>query len=353
MSTYLWNGTKNVWHQPDNIGRYEFFVPGVVVPLLVTLGINNKVTFLEKWGTGFPNTTGAYELDLSLSSNFSAMWREMHVQTDVFCSGSIILPDKGGRVINVGGWSPDSTYGIRFYTPDSSPGVNGTNDWEENFHELELQTERWYPTISMLPNGSILVIGGEVGSNSAPQANLEILPKPDGGGLVHLDWLERTDPWNLYPFVVVLPSGNLFVAYYNEARITNAVTFDTVKELPNIPGAVNNFLGGRTYPLEGAAVIFPMKAPYTDPLKVLLCGGSTGPSPAAPLDNCVSIEPEVDNATWTIERMPSTRVLACMVTLPDGTFLIANGAHQGVAGFGLASDPNLNAVLDDPCQPVY
>lgn len=41
-----------------------------------------------------------------------------------------------------------------------------------------------------------------------------------------------------------------------------------------------------------------------------------------------------------------------MVGLPDGTMMILNGAHQGVAGFGLASDPNLNAVLYDPAQPV-
>lgn len=38
--------------------------------------------------------------------------------------------------------------------------------------------------------------------------------------------------------------------------------------------------------------------------------------------------------------------------LPDGTFLIVNGAHQGKAGFGLASDPNLNAILYDPTQPI-
>lgn len=38
--------------------------------------------------------------------------------------------------------------------------------------------------------------------------------------------------------------------------------------------------------------------------------------------------------------------------LPDGTFLILNGAHQGVAGFGLGSDPNFNAVLYDPTQAV-
>jgi hypothetical protein len=40
-----------------------------------------------------------------------------------------------------------------------------------------------------------------------------------------------------------------------------------------------------------------------------------------------------------------------MVALPDGTFMIMNGAQAGVAGFGLASDPNLSALLYDPSQP--
>ena len=112
--------------------------------------------------------------------------------------------------------------------------------------------------------------------------------------------------------------------------------------------------------------MFPQKAPYTDPLRVGLCGGST-PGPAIVLDNCVSIEPESANPTWTLERMvrrklvtirhtdqiqPSRRVMPCIVNLPDGTYLIVNGAHAGVAGFGLASDPNLSAVLYDPTQAV-
>jgi hypothetical protein len=41
-----------------------------------------------------------------------------------------------------------------------------------------------------------------------------------------------------------------------------------------------------------------------------------------------------------------------MAGLPDGTYLIANGAQHGVAGFGLGGDPNYNAVLYDPTQPV-
>ncbi|KAF5353807.1 hypothetical protein D9758_010585 [Tetrapyrgos nigripes] len=353
LTTYTWKGALNVWHTPQNIGRYEFFVPGLVAPLLATLGVNNKVAFLEKHGTSvFPNSTGAYELDLSLVGDFSKEWREMHTKTDVFCSGSIILPDRAGRQINVGGWSLDSTFGVRLYTPDGSAGVNGTNDWEEDGDLLKLQRMRWYPTAAILANGSILVIGGEIGSNDKPQANMEILPKPDGGDtVIDLDWLQRTDPNNLYPFVTVLPSGNVFIAYYNEARILNPVTFDTITSLPNMPGNVNNFLAGRTYPLEGAMVLFPQHAPYTDPLRVLICGGST-PGPASVSDNCVSISPEAPNATWTIERMPSRRVMACMVPLPDGTFMIMNGAQEGVAGFGLANDPNLNALLYDPTLPV-
>ena len=44
--------------------------------------------------------------------------------------------------------------------------------------------------------------------------------------------------------------------------------------------------------------------------------------------------------------------MPCMVALPDGTFLIVNGAKQGIGGFGLASDPNFNALLYDPTQPI-
>jgi hypothetical protein len=44
--------------------------------------------------------------------------------------------------------------------------------------------------------------------------------------------------------------------------------------------------------------------------------------------------------------------MPCMAGLPDGTYVIVNGAQHGVAGFGLGGDPNYNAVLYDPTQPV-
>lgn len=155
----------------------------------------------------------------------------------------------------------------------------------------------------VMANGSILVVGGEQGSNGAPEPTLEILPTAAGGPtFLTMDFLQRTDPNNLYPFLFVLPGGGVFIIYYNEARILDATTFATTKVLPNLPGAVNNFLAGRTYPMEGTAVLMPQHAPYTAPVTVLTCGGSTIGAAIA-LDNCVSIQPEVANATWALERM--------------------------------------------------
>ncbi|KAI4602761.1 hypothetical protein KJ359_007979 [Pestalotiopsis sp. 9143b] len=353
LSMYYWTDKQPLWQfsypSGNNAGTYSNLVGGVVTPLMTMQSLTGKVTFLEKSGTGAPNSTGAYELDLTYGDRWKA-WREMHVKTDIFCSAGLVLPDKAGRQLIIGGWSLDSTFGVRLYWPDGSPGVNGTNDWEEDVNTLRLQNGRWYPSAMGMANGSILVLGGEEGSNGRAVPTLEILPAT-GGKPLTMDWLARTDPNNLYPFAAVLPGGGIFVGYWNEALILDEKTFATTKQLPNMPGAVNDLKGGRTYPLEGTAVLLPQYAPYTDPLGILMCGGST-PGAGLALDNCVSIQPEVPNAKWTLERMPSKRVMSCMSPLPDGTYLIANGARQGVAGFGLATDPNLNAVLYDPRKPV-
>lgn len=282
--------------------------------------------------------TGAYEFDISLVTNYKAAWREMHVKSDVFCAASLTLPDRAGRQIDVGGWANDATYGVRLYWPDGSPGVAGKNDWQENVAEVSLLNGRWYPTAMTMANGSILVMGGEEGSNGAAVPTLEVLPSPSGQ-VLYCDYLARTDPNNLYPFLVVLPSGGILVAYYNEARILNPVSLQTSRTLPNIPGGVfDSGSGGRTYPFQGIAMVLPQTAPYSAPLQVVICGGST-PYFEIALDNCVTISPDVPGANWTIERMPN------IVALPDGTYLILNGARQGRAGFGLATDPNLSAVL--------
>ncbi|RDW78388.1 hypothetical protein BP5796_06240 [Coleophoma crateriformis] len=200
-----------------------------------------KVKFLEKHGIGTPYTTGAYELDLAQLNNFTVTWSPMHVKAKLFCSATLTLPDKAGRQINVGGWANNDTCGFRLYWPDGKPGLAGVNDWKENVYEVSLQNCRWHPSAITMANGTILVVGGEQGSNGTPVPTLELLP--NSGPVLYCDWFDRTDPYELYPFLTDPPSGGVLMMYYNEARILDEVTLQTSKTLPNMLGAVNNFSG--------------------------------------------------------------------------------------------------------------
>jgi len=98
-----------------------------------------------------PNSTGAYELDLSLVKNFNLAYREMHVKTDLFCGSNVVLPDKAGRQITLGGFSGVALSGVRLYTPNGKAGVNGTNDWQENSQILSLQVRPILTILYQLP----------------------------------------------------------------------------------------------------------------------------------------------------------------------------------------------------------
>jgi hypothetical protein len=70
LSWYKYTATPALysWDFPtgDAAGEYSYLMGGVIVPLIVSQVVTGKVTFVEKKGTGEPNGTGAYELDLSL-----------------------------------------------------------------------------------------------------------------------------------------------------------------------------------------------------------------------------------------------------------------------------------------------
>jgi hypothetical protein len=142
-SYYSWNATTPLyeWAIPTGnaAGTYSLLIGGVVIPLIVSQGVNGKVSFLEEHGTGENNGTGAYELDLSLTNNNNLGWRTMTgLQSDVFCGSGLTLPDKAGRQLTAGGWAGESNFGVRLYWPDGSAGVNGTNEWVEDPVNLQL-----------------------------------------------------------------------------------------------------------------------------------------------------------------------------------------------------------------------
>ena len=67
----------------------------------------------------------------------------------------------------------------------------------------------------VLSNGSIILVGGEQYNSGPAQANLEVIPRiPGGSTVLPLEWLLRTEPNNLYPFLLVLPSRNVLASQF-------------------------------------------------------------------------------------------------------------------------------------------
>jgi len=96
---------------------------------------------------------------------------------------------------------------------------------------VHVQGGRWYPSALVLANGSVLVMGGESGANAPANPTLEILPRiPGGSTTLFLDWLQRTDPNNLYPFLHVLPSGRIFVGKFGATDSLNSFADTKVKD---------------------------------------------------------------------------------------------------------------------------
>ena len=91
----------------------------------------------------------------------------------------------------------------------------------------------------------------------------------------------------------------------------------------------------------------PLYSPDSHPLSFVVCGGSN-PGLGEALDSYGSIQLDAGYPQWTIERMPSQRVIPCMAAFPDGIHLIHNGAYQVVAVFRLTTSPTTKAILYDP-----
>lgn len=272
----------------------------------------------------------------------SNTFRALTVQTDVWCSSGSVMAD--GTLIQTGGFN-DGERRVRLFKPCGDQSC----DWQEI--NLGLLAKRWYATNHILPNGRQIIIGGR------RQFNYEFYPKEPAKRLYSLPFLSETNDKgienNLYPFVFLIPDGNLFVFANNRAILLNYVSNRVVKTYPQIPGG-----DPRSYPSSGSAVLLPLKNIQARNVEaeVLVCGGAPKGSYAQAarekfveaLKTCARIKITDPNPNWVVENMPRARVMGDMTLLPNGNVLIINGAGSGTAGWESATNPVLNPVLYRP-----
>ncbi|KAJ3671738.1 hypothetical protein LUZ60_007817 [Juncus effusus] len=287
------------------------------------------------------STCWAHSVEYDIGSNSI---RPLVLQSDTWCSSGAFLAN--GTLAQTGGHGEGSRK-IRYFRPCS----NGRCGWREDSESMV--DERWYSTNQILPEKDrIFVIGG------LNVFTYEFVPKSSPNeGAFNMPFLRETrnrleEGDNLYPFVHLLPDGNLFIFANRDSILFNYKTNKVVKTFPKIPGD-----GARSYPSTGSSVMLPLT--YEDGFsraEVLVCGGSAPRAYQASrrgelheaLNTCGRIVVTDQNPDWTMEEMPGPRVMSDMILLPTGDVLILNGASHGCAGWDHADNPVRHPYLYKP-----
>lgn len=193
----------------------------------------------------------------------------------------------------------------------------------------DMSTIRWYPSVTTLPNGDLLVTSGKI----SPQLGLTKLHEVwqvDSGSWRALTSAELQIP--LYPWMFVAPNGKVFLAGW-----TKPTRYLDVSGTGSWTFVANSALTERSF---GAAVMYR-------PGKILIAGGADPPVGSAEVIDLGSSTP----AWRTVAPMTTVRRQHNATLLPDGTVLVTGGSSG--AGFNDESEPVFQAELWNPVAETW
>ncbi|KAL3532477.1 hypothetical protein ACH5RR_005998 [Cinchona calisaya] len=305
MQLQLMHNNKAVWFDTTNLGPSALeFDPPFCRPLPSNASLTDCFAH-------------AVEYDTQIASV-----RPLKFMYDPWCSSGGLAAN--GDLINTGG-AIEAERAIRIFTPCDNC------EFLENV--AGLADNRWYASQHTLEDGNFVVIGGRnvFTYEIVPPNQLQFQPR-----LFPLPFLQETRDEkenNLYPFVYLLPDGNIFLFANSKSIILKPYTGEIIRRLPDLPG------GSRNYPASGMSVLLPLQLSADNAaenlnVEVLVCGGNTldafkfaenEPRKFLPaLDDCNRLSLTQENAQWDTETMPSRRVMGDSLLLPTGDVLMLN-----------------------------
>lgn len=148
----------------------------------------------------------------------------------------------------------------------------------------------------------------------------EFLPSR-GLGLFTLSLLANQSFYDWYPFIHLLPDGNLYIFANRDSVLLNYNTNTVLRTYPSIPGEPRN------YPCAGSSVLLALPG-NPSAAEVLVCGGAsimapgngTAQYPAS--QTCGRMVVTAANPTWVMQQMPMRRNMGDMVMLPTSQVLV-------------------------------
>lgn len=247
-------------------------------------------------------------------------------QGDLFCAGHAW--DADGRWLLAGGTTryPDQTTGQTWAGGNLALYFDPSQPLGSAFYphpDLLLNTPRWYPTVSMLGDGSMYVYGGTqfTGNNQAGLLDdfeffdgSQWVVAPGPGLAPKAEWL------GLYPRMHLLRDGQVFCGAHTQRSYRLSVPSHTWQ----IMGQTSQTTRG------GCSVLFPNVGVFEDHDVVMVIGGKQGSLVTDEVQYCNAVATSSgaypngwDWTTW--QPMHEARWRANATILPDASVFVVGG----------------------------
>jgi hypothetical protein len=299
-------------------------------PVHVALMYTGKVLVIGGSGNDATNKVfegGVWDPVSQTISTFRLDW-------DMFCNGMTILPD--GRPYVLGGTlkydvtAPAGAFwGVKntaLFDPPTEKFTNGP----------DMSGGRWYPTATLLGDGSVMVLSGEA-SRGGMNIRVEM-----GDGRSWTTVGSAFGAIQYYPREHLLPDGKVF----EDGPNPDSQMFDLSAHRWTFV-AQTNFGQLRTY---GSSVLLPLTPATGYKPRVMILGGGSEFPPGAATHTTELIDLSVPSPKWVMGPvMVGARIQMNATILPTGKVLVSGGSTTN-------EDPKtavLQAELYDPATNAF
>jgi hypothetical protein len=360
--------------EPGVLGVHAMHLPGGKVMLWEGRYDQQAWDIYENTWEWYPLTSAAQEIAVQTCYPGAIIDENLPVAMDLFCAGSTL--DGDGNIIAAGGnLTSNSQIGSRcsygLAADDYITGAGAVDPAEGNLCPGEdvwvtvedepstspwqdagftnISIPRWYPTLTTLPSGDVIMAGGE--AQNAVGTSMELFEGSFG-------WTDVSEvgPGELYPFMFVTPQGDLLYA--------GAETLPDDDD----PGSIFRLGDDGTWSVE-AEVSSPVRggsAVMYSPGQVMKSGGGSRPRCARVEGPPLATTAVIDTANLeagfvdTGSPMNRRRHFHTLTVLADGRVLATagNSCGNGVPGtsenscFADAQTFDECEEGDDGCIPV-
>jgi len=308
---------------PAQVGQWEGPISWPWVSIHMILLPSGKILFFD-----FPDNVFAGETATVWNPTDGSFTAVPNRDTDLFCAGHAYLPD--GRPFIVGG---NLIPGAGLV--DSNIFDEVTNTWTLT---APMAHPRWYPSVTTLPDGRILVMSGSDSCETCIVARPEVYDSTTNTWKYLLadpndNSADKILP--LYPHTFVLPDGRVFVSSASRQSIVSTVLSLADPSHPTWTTVDN----GHNYDAHSAVMYAPGKIMKSG------TAADVGVSTANAKATTYVIDMNLPSPSWRgpmegVASMKNPRAFHTLTLLPDGTVL-ATGGGKTVDGINEA-----NAVFE-------